>query len=81
MTVAYLFLRFQGAPLIRSALTAIRPVVVVLIFMAAVTVGRQTILDFKSAGIAVLVLILMLRTKLNPILLLIGAGITGVIIF
>ncbi|MBT9136204.1 MAG: putative chromate transport protein [Firmicutes bacterium] len=81
MTVAYLFLRFQGAPLIRSALTAIRPVVVVLIFMAAVTVGRQTILDFKSAGIAVLVLILMLRTKLNPILLLIGAGIAGVIIF
>ena len=81
MTIAYLFVRFQGAPQLKAALAAVRPVVVVLIFSAAISVGRQTITDVRSAVIATIVLILMLRTKLNPILLLLAAGILGIIIF
>ncbi|MBS3873364.1 MAG: chromate transporter [Firmicutes bacterium] len=81
MTFAFLFVRFNGAPQLKAALAAVRPVVVVLIFSAAISVGRLTINDIRSAAIAVTVLILMLRTKFNPILLLLAAGLVGIIIF
>jgi len=81
MTMAYLFVRFQGAPQLKAALSAVRPVVVVLIFSAAITVGRQTVTNWPSAAIATVVFVLMLKTKINPILLLIAAGFAGVIIF
>lgn len=81
MTIAYLFVRFHGAPQLKAALAAVRPVVVVLIFSAALSVGRQTIIDVPSAALAAIVLVLMLNTKINPILLLIASGVVGIIIF
>jgi len=81
MAIAYLFIRFHGAPQLKAALSAVRPVVVVLIFSAALSVGRQTIVDVPSATLAAIVLVLMLSTKINPILLLIASGVVGIIIF
>lgn len=81
MLLAYLFIRFQGAPQLKAAFAAIRPAVVVLIFMAAISIGRKTIVDVKSAILAIAVLALMLKTKFNPILLLLASGVLGVFIF
>lgn len=81
LLLAYLFIRFQGAPQLKAAFAAIRPAVVVLIFMAAISVGRKTIVDLKGVILAVTVLALMLKTKFNPILLLLASGVLGIFIF
>lgn len=81
MLLAWLFLRYQGAPQLKAAFAAIRPAVVILIFMAAISVGKKTITDIRSVILAVTVLGLMLKTKINPILLLLASGVVGIFLF
>lgn len=81
MLIAYLFIRYQGAPGLKAAFAAMRPAVVVLIAMAAISLGQKTITDFRSIILAVTVLVLMLNTKINPILLLLASGVIGALIF
>lgn len=81
MLLAWLFLKYQGAPQLKAAFAAIRPAVVILIFMAAVSVGRKTITDVRGAVLAITVLALMLKTKINPILLLLASGFVGIFLF
>ncbi len=79
--LSYIYLRFQGAPLVKSAFAAVRPLVVVLIFMAAVNIGSRTIYDVYSAAATAAALFLMLKTRLNPILVLVLFGVLGVVVF
>lgn len=81
MVLAWLFVRYQGAPQLQAAFSAIRPAVVVLILLAALSVGRHTITEVRSAVLALTVLALMLKTKINPILLLFASGIVGIFLF
>lgn len=81
MLLAWLFLRYEGAPQLKAAFAAIRPAVVILILMAAVSVGRKTITEVRSAILAITVLALMLKTKINPILLLLASGVVGIFLF
>lgn len=81
MLLAWLFVRYQGAPQLQAAFSAIRPAVVVLILLAALSVGRHTITEVRSAVLALTVLLLMLKTKINPILLLFASGIIAIFLF
>ncbi|MBT9175713.1 MAG: Chromate transport protein [Firmicutes bacterium] len=79
--LSFLYIKYQGAPPLKAAFAAIRPLVVVLILMAAINIGTRTIYDTYSTIVAATALLLMLKTRINPILLLVLSGVVGVIIF
>ena len=81
LLVASFFVRFQHHPAVQAVLRGIRPVVIALIALAAVTVGRISLVDWPSALIALLVLVAILKTKLHPVLIIVGAGIMGTIFY
>ena len=81
MLIAYLCLRFEGAPQLKAMFTGIRPVVVVLIFTAAFTVGKNALTGYKSVVLALVALGLMQKTKISPILLLLASGIVGILVY
>ncbi|MBS3985704.1 MAG: chromate transporter [Selenomonadales bacterium] len=81
LALSYLYVKYQGAPALKAAFAMVRPIVVVLILMAAVNIGFLTIKDARSAVLAIAVLVLMHKTRLNPILLLVLSGVVGVFIF
>ena len=79
--LSFFYIKYQGAPWLKAAFTAIRPMVVVLILMAAITIGTRTIYDTYSSVVAATALVLMLKTRVNPILLLVLFGVLGVVLF
>jgi chromate transporter len=81
MTLAYFAVHFAGSPEMAGLFYNIRPVVVVLILMAAIVVGRTAIIDLKSLLVATAVLALLQTKKLSPILILVGAGLLGIVIY
>lgn len=81
MLLAKLVARFSDSPYLKAALSGIRPVVVGLIASAAWTFAEKTLIDLKSCILAGIVLLALTRTKLHPILLIIGSAIAGIIFF
>lgn len=79
--LAWLLNRYKSVPIIQDIFTGIRPAVVALIIMAAVSVFGSSVVDVKTAAIAVASLGVLLLTKIDPILVLVGAAVLGVSLF
>ena len=86
LLLAKLYLKYRSLDLIHGALGGLRPAVIALIASAGVTIllgALQTSAggaDWLSAGIfAVGLLILLLRPRTDPILVMVGAGLIGLI--
>ena len=86
LLLAKLYLKYRSLDLIHGALGGLRPAVIALIASAGVTIllgALQTSAggaDWLSAGIfAVGLLILLLRPKTDPILVMVGAGLVGLV--
>lgn len=83
-----LFLKFQEHPLVRSIFYGLRATIIGTIVFAAVKfavsngiVGGSSLIDWKSAVIVLISFWLLVKNKVNPIFLLMGAGIIGELIF
>ena len=86
LLLAKLYLKYRSLDLIHGALGGLRPAVIALIASAGVTIllgALQTSaggVDWLNAGIfAVGLLILLLRPKTDPILVMVGAGLVGLV--
>lgn len=98
LIVSRYFFRFQDHPLNKMLFYGIRPVIVGLIFSAAVIVAQTAffkedivfnlsyilknflyVINFKSILIFAVSLICLVKFKINPILMIIIAGILGVV--
>jgi chromate transporter len=79
--VASVFLKFQYNSVVQSAFRALRPAVAGLIVVAALSVGRIAITDFRSVLMLILVVLGVYLFKVHPILALILAGIAGMVFF
>jgi len=79
--ISSVFFSFQDNHIVQAIFKGIRPAVVGLIIIAALSIGKVAIFDFKSAIILMVVIIGVLIFKINPILTLIISGIAGIIIF
>jgi len=81
--------KFNSHPVMRGLLYGIRPVVVSLILLAAIFVGKTVLisatgfmgLDWISILIAGAAFIGVYKFKLHPILLIVLAAISGVILY
>lgn len=81
LILAYLMKRYARMPVIQNMFGGIRPVVVALVASAAIFMFQSSVTMVSQGVIAAAVLALTLRTKLDPILVLVGAGIVGVLIY
>lgn len=81
MLLAYFAVQFAGSAEMAGLFYNIRPVVVVLILTAAFVVGRTALVDYTSLGIAIGVFALLQTKKLSPILILLCAGLIGIVLY
>lgn len=73
--------KFKDSPYSDYFFRGIRPVVLGLIASAAVSVAMDAYIDIKSVVISVCIFYFITFKKLNPILAIIIAGITGIILY
>ncbi len=81
LLIAACFVRFQKHPAVQAFFGGIRPVVIALITLAAVAVGKISLLDAPSWLIGALVLAAIQKTRLHPVLIILGAGLAGTIFY
>ena len=79
--LVHLFEKIKSSPYISSMMTFLRPAVISLIAAAAISFGRTSLVDLRGVLIAVGVFLVMLKTKISPIILIILAGILGIIFY
>lgn len=78
MLLAAAFLRrFYEHRLVRAAFQGLRPAVIALVISAAVFVARAALTDFVSVAISCLALLLLLFTRLHPVIVLFSAALAG----
>lgn len=73
--------RFKKSPYVDWVFTGIRPIVLGLIGAAAVTVGKNAFIDYKSVLITIGLFYFVTFKKLNPIIGLVACGVLGVILY
>ena len=76
------YLKFQDNKYMDNAFAGLKIVVVGLILAAAIMlIDKKNFIDWKSAAIFIISVALVLKWKVNPILLTVIAGIAGIIIY
>ncbi len=75
--------KFYKLPLVQAVFKGLRPAVIALISLAAITILRSTVTlgDLRSILIALASFILLSFTRTNPILVIIAAGAAGLIMY
>lgn len=81
VAVAGIVIRNKDNIYFNAAFRGLRPVVVALIIGAAVLIGETAITGVTDALIAAAVLALLRLTHVHPVLLILGAGLCGVLIY
>lgn len=79
--LVHLFDKIQKSPYINSLMTFLRPAVISLITAAAISLGQTSFVDLKGFLIAVGVFLAMLKTRVSPIIMIILAGVLGIILY
>ena len=78
--VASVFSQFQNNPTVQAAFKGLRPVVLGLIIVAAISVSKTSILsEYKSILIVIGTVLALTIFKIYPILILIISAVTGIV--
>ncbi len=86
--VAKFFFAFRDSHFMQAALSGVRPVTLSLMIIALLSIGQSVILpggaaiaffgiDWAVVGVALVALVFLLATKINPIWVIIAAGVFG----
>ncbi|MEW6243644.1 MAG: chromate transporter [Bacillota bacterium] len=81
LLLATLFEKRRHHAYVAAVLRGVKPVVVSLIFLAGVSVFKKSITDLPTAAVGVLAFVVTTKTRINPILILVGAGVLGALFF
>lgn len=79
--LAKYFIKIKDNRATKAVFRGIRPAVLGLILSAGVSVGKTSLIDFKSIGIAIVVFFCLIKLKLHPILGIVLAGAMGILLF
>jgi chromate transporter len=80
-TLTTIINKFEKSDIIKRILDGIRPAALGLIFSAAFLLGKQVIVNWQSALIAIVVLGFAFFKKTNPIILLLFGSLLGLILY
>ncbi len=78
--ICYYYQGFRRSPFVDAAFKGIKPAVVGLLMATAISLGKVSITDSFTGFIALLSFILIAFTKIDPTLIILGAGIAGILI-
>jgi chromate transporter len=78
---ASLLARFYENNWVKAAFSGLRPAVIALIIGAAVFVGRASLLDPISIAIGAVAFVMLLKTRLHPVIVLLLSAVAGIIIY
>ncbi len=93
MTLAYIYYRFRGLTMVQGVLAGLRPAVIAMIASAGISLiilsfyGQRTLptdlssINYISVFIFGLGLFILRKWKANPIFVMAGAGIAGVLLY
>ena len=81
LPAAALFSRHYQSPLIQGVLTGIYPAVIALIGLAVFVIAEGAIIDIKTFLIGIICFLLLLLTRIHPLLLLGLGALMGVLAF
>jgi len=81
LIMAHFLTKFKDSKYVDWAFKGIRPVVLGLIASAGFSVGKDTIIDYKSAIIAIAIFYIITFKKIHPILVIALAGLIGIVVY
>jgi len=71
-------IKFKNSNLLKKALTGMRPALIGLIISAFISLAEKSYLDGKSVMIGIIILLISLKSRLHPILIIVLSGVLGV---
>lgn len=93
MTLGYIYYRYRGLSMVQGVLSGLRPAVIAMIASAGISLmilafyGQRELpadlknLDYIAAGIFAAGLLVLRKWKMNPIWVMAGAGVLGVLLY
>ncbi len=79
--IASVFFSFQDNHIVQAAFKGLRPAVLGLIFVAALTVSKVAVSDYKSVIVLICVVAGVWLIKIHPILALVISAVIGILFF
>ena len=77
----HFILKFRNSSILSSALKGMRPALVGLICSAFLSLAKQSYLDIRSIMIGGIILLLSLKSKIHPVLIIVIAGGMGTLFY
>lgn len=74
-----LWMRIGDTPWRHSLQQALEPISIGLMCSGVYTIARESLVSWQSCAIALVVGALLLKTKINPVILILGAGLIGLL--
>lgn len=81
LIITRFFFKFQNNKYVESAFLGLRPATIGLVAAAAILVAKGAFIDIKSLGIFGIAFLLSYKYKIDPILMTIGSGIVGLLLY
>jgi chromate transporter len=81
LIISKFFFKFQNNKYVENAFLGLRPATIGLVAAAAILVAKGSFIDYKSILIFLAAFVLSYKYKVDPILMTIGAGIIGFLLY
>jgi chromate transporter len=82
VTIAsHYYLKFKSSWIVKAGFKGIRPAVIGLLAAVAITLGRTSIIDVTTGLIALGSFGMLVFTKIEPTVIVLGAGVAGALIY
>lgn len=81
LLLAHFYKKIKESDYITAIIRYIRPAVIGLIIIAALSLVKSSIIDLPTFAISTIVIGIMIKTSINPIALIIAAGVSGALIY
>ena len=74
-----LWVRIGDTPWRRSMQQALEPISIGLMCSGVYTISKEALINWQSCAVALMVGLLLIKTKINPVILILGAGGVGLL--
>lgn len=81
LIITRFFFKFQNNKYVESAFLGLRPATIGLVAAAAILVAKGAFIDYKSLAIFGVAFLASYKYKIDPILMTIGSGIVGLVLY
>ena len=79
--VAKYYYDYKESVIVNSSFKGIKPAVIGLLAAVAISLGKTSLVDLKTFGIAIISFSVIAFTKIDPTFVIIGAGIVGALLY